>query len=243
MSVAVVDEFSGVARMLDKLVDAKVLPGASALVMRDGREVLFHAAGFADVEGGDAVSRETIFRIYSMTKPVTAAAVMILVDDGVISLSDPVSKYIPELADLGVYVALGDQGIETTPARPATVKDLLTHTAGYSYWFQPGSPVADLYDSELKAGRHELWRFVPSLGGLSGLALALQRVPLVSQPGEKWHYSLSLEVAGLVVERASGQLLDDFMSRRTRSRANTAGVARPARLSGSTARTTSPSSS
>ena len=149
-----------------------------------------------------------------MTKPVTAAAIMVLVDKGQLRLDDPVAKYVPEMAGLTVFTSSEGGAAAPVPARSATVKDLLTHTAGFSYWFQPGSPVAALYDSEVGAGRFERWRFDPALGGLDGLARSLARVPLVSQPGERWHYSMSLEVAGIVVERVSGETLDAFMKAR-----------------------------
>jgi CubicO group peptidase (beta-lactamase class C family) len=208
------ENYSEVGALLDQLVASDKLPGGSVLIMRGGQEAYYHQAGFQDVASRVPVARDTIFRIYSMTKPVTAAAVMILVDDGKIKLDDPLSKYVPELAHLGVYAGKADGAIALVPAQPIRIRDLLTHTAGFSYWFQPGSPVASLYDSELGAGRFEAWRFDPKYGGLDGLAKSLSRVPLVSQPGERWHYSMALEVAGLVVERASGRTLDNFMKDR-----------------------------
>jgi CubicO group peptidase (beta-lactamase class C family) len=214
MTVRVAHDFTGVGQLLRDLVAGGTLPGASVLVRRDGAEAYYAEAGFQDVERREPVKRDTIFRIYSMTKPVTAAAVMVLCDAGKVALDDPVARHVPELASLSVLVRREGDRTVTTPARQATVRDLLTHTAGYSYWFQPGSPVADLYDAELGAGRFERWRFDPALGGLDGLAKHLARIPLVSQPGERWHYSMSLEVAGLVVERASGQRLDAFMRSR-----------------------------
>lgn len=207
-------DYAGVGRRLDKLVAAQTLPGASILILRDGREAYYHAVGLAEVETGEPVRRDTLFRIFSMTKPVTAAAAMILVDDGRLRLDDPITRYIPEMAGLSVFSPPEDSAAEPPPARAATVKDLLTHTAGFSYWFQPGSPVAALYDSEVGAGRFERWRFDPALGGLDGLARALTKVPLVAQPGVRWHYSMSLEVAGIVIERVSGQKLDAFMAER-----------------------------
>lgn len=208
------ENYAEVGALLDQLVASGKLPGASVLIMREGREAYYHQTGFQDMASRAPVTRDTIFRIFSMTKPVTAAAVMILVDDGKIRLDDPISNYVPELADLGVYAGQEGGAIATVPAQPVRVRDLLTHTAGFSYWFQPGSPVASLYDTELGAGRFEAWRFDARYGGLDGLAKSISKVPLVSQPGEKWHYSMALEVAGLVVERASGQKLDVFMKER-----------------------------
>lgn len=208
------DNYAEVGALLDQLVASGKLPGASVLITRNGHEAYYHQTGFQDVASRDPVERDTIFRIFSMTKPVTAAAVMILVDDGTLRLDDPLSKYVPELADLRVCAGQEGGAIATTPAQPVRVRDLLTHTAGFSYWFQQGSPVASLYDTELGAGRFEAWRFDPKYGGLEGLAKSMSRVPLVGQPGERWHYSMALEVAGMVVERASGKTLDVFMQER-----------------------------
>jgi len=203
-----------VSALLDALVARDAVPGASVLVRREGKPDFYHAAGLRDREAGEPVTRDTIFRIFSMTKPVTAVAVMALVDDGRVRLEDDVVKFIPEFEGLGVYAGGTGASIQTTRAGPMRVRDLLTHTAGFSYWFQPGSPVAALYEEVLGAGRFEPWRFDPAAGGLNGLAKALARVPLVSPPGGRWHYSMALEVAGLVVERASSQTLDAFMAAR-----------------------------
>jgi CubicO group peptidase (beta-lactamase class C family) len=203
-----------VSRLLDDLVGTRTVAGANVLILKSGEEQTYHEAGLRDVEAGLPLARDTLFRVFSMTKPVTAAAVMILVDQGSLRLDDPVAAYVPELADLEVHTGAVDEVVSTEPARPMTIRHLLTHTAGFSYWFQPLSPVAAQYDTVLNAGRFEPWRFDPAHGGLSGLAKALAKVPLVSQPGATWHYSLALEVAGLVVERASGRRLDTFMTER-----------------------------
>lgn len=207
-------DFSAVGTLLDRLVASRVVAGANVLVLRDGHEAFAHQAGMADIETSAPIDRDTIFRIFSMTKPVTAAAIMFLVDDGRVRLDDLLSKFVPELADLQVHRPGIDGAASVVAAEPIRIRDLLTHTAGFSYWFQPGSPVAELYDTVLGAGRFERWRFDPALGGLGGLAKSLSEVPLVGQPGGRWHYSMSLEVAGLVVERASGQSLDAFMQAR-----------------------------
>lgn len=216
------DDFSAAGSLLDELVAEKRIAGANLVVLREGREVYYFQTGMQDLSLQTPVERNTLFRIYSMTKPVTAAAVMILVDEGKLELDDPVSLYLPELANLTVLTGVGADGATQPLARPVTVRDLLTHTAGFTYWFQTQfpywdethTPVATRYDSELGAGRFEPWRFDPSYGGLEGLVSALGQVPLLSQPGDRWHYSLALEVAGLVVERVSGERLDTFMKAR-----------------------------
>ncbi len=203
-----------VGALLDRLVSSGALPGASVLVFRDGQEDFFHACGLMDVNARNPLRRNTVFRLFSMTKPVTAAAVMILVDDGVLRLEDAVIDYVPELSGLGVHVG-GDGGAaRTTPARPVTIGQLLTLTAGFSYWFYPDSPVGALYAGDPAIGPGENYRFDPALGGLDGLARALGRLPLVNQPGERWHYGMSLDVAGIVIERAAGAPLAEFMRNR-----------------------------
>lgn len=206
--------YSGVSALLDRLVSSKLLPGASVLIHQSGKEVLYHEAGLSDIASGNPVARDTLFSLFSMTKPITAAAVMILVDDGVVRLEDAVTDYVPELAELGVYLGRDGDVVQSTPARPINIKHLLTHTAGFTYWFYPSNPVAALYAEDPGIGLHERWRFDAALGGLDGLARSLGRLPLVSQPGDRWHYSMSLEVAGMVIERATGEPLDKFMKTR-----------------------------
>jgi CubicO group peptidase (beta-lactamase class C family) len=206
--------YASVGRLLDQLVASKTLPGASILILQGGRETYYNQAGMRDLGASAPVQRDTIFRIFSMTKPVTAAAVMVLVDDGDLRLDDPVVSYIPEFSNLRVYVGHSGEELVTAPAGPMRIRDLLTHTAGFSYWFQSNSPVAALYDTSVGAGRYEAWRFDRSRGGLAGLARSLSGVPLVNQPGDRWHYSMSLEVAGIVIERVAGESLDRFMTRR-----------------------------
>ncbi|GGU46870.1 hypothetical protein GCM10010289_79230 [Streptomyces violascens] len=201
-----------VAELADGLVTSGILPGVSVLVLQDTDEVLYHEAGLRDVARARPMTRDAIFRLFSMTKPVTAAAVMALVDEGLIGLQDPLGDWVPELADLRVHPGSG--GGMSVPAHPARIQHLLTHTAGFSYWFHPRHAVAALYADDPGIGVHERWRFDPALGGLDGLAESLARLPLVAQPGEKWHYSMAFEVAGMVVERAAGQPLDKFMAKR-----------------------------
>lgn len=207
------DTFKVVTALLDRLVSTDLLPGASVLINQSGREVLYYEAGLRDVACGNPVARDTIFRLFSMTKPITAAAVMTLIDDGVIRLEDAVTDYIPEFADLGVYLDQDGDVVQSTPAHPISIKNLLTHTAGFSYWFYPNNPVAALYAKDPRID-DERWRFDPALGGHNGLARALARLPLVGQPGDRWHYSMSLDVAGIVIERATGEPLDEFIKKR-----------------------------
>lgn len=206
--------FGEVAALLDGLVASHVLPGASVLVQRAGEEVFSYTCGLKSLEDGTPVRRDTLFRLFSMTKPVTAAAAMILVDDGALRLEDLVTDRIPEFGGLGVHVGEDGGGVRTEPARPMTLRHLLTHTAGFSYWFYPHEPVGELYAADPAIGPGETFRFDPAVGGLDGLARALGRLPLVSQPGERWHYSMSIDVAGIVISRAAGQPLEHVLQMR-----------------------------
>lgn len=204
-------DFKGVGDLLDRLVHSNVLPGASVLIHEGGEETFFHASGLKDVVAGDRICRNTIFRLFSMTKPVTAAAVMALVDAGTLRLDDTLAAYVPELAELRVGLPQNGDPLAPEFARAITLRDLLTHTAGFTYWFYPDSPISTLYVDDPAIGWVEHWRFDPALNGSDGLAQAMSRLPLVARPGERWHYSMSLDVAGIVVERASGKQLGDFM--------------------------------
>ena len=201
-------DFRHLGVYLDGLVAKGRYPGASVLVLKDGREAYYAQAGMADREAARPIRRDTIFRIYSMTKPVTTAAVMILVDEGKLRLDDPVTKYIPEFASLRVYKGADGDRMLTEPASPITIENLLTHTAGFSYAFQPATPVAALYRKTPLAA--DAWRFDPAFRSGDALARTLAELPLVGQPGDHWHYSMSLDVAALVVQRASGKSFEDF---------------------------------
>lgn len=199
-------DFDALSRLVERLVSARNVPGASVLVLQDGREAFFRAAGLADIEARRAIARDTIFRLFSMTKPVMAAAAMALVDDGVLALDAPVTDHLPEFIELTVHGGKAADG-------PMTLRHLLTHTAGFSYWFYPDHPVSRLYAQDPVILR-ELWRVDPAAGGLEGLARTLSQLPLIGAPGYRWHYSMSFDVAGILVERAAGRSLDRFMTER-----------------------------
>ncbi len=197
------------AKVNKDVSDAR-LPGAVILVGRNGNLVHAEAIGFQDPKTAVAMRRDSIFRLYSMTKPIVSVAAMMLVEEGKIFLADPVSKYLPELANLKVGVertdASGKKILDVVPAtREMTVHDLLRHTAGLTYGFEGKSLVKDEY----KKNR------------LDGVELAstewiekLSKLPLQSQPGSKWEYSIATDVLGVVLERVSGQSLDALLSER-----------------------------
>ncbi len=192
------------------LIDEKRIPGAAILVAHDGRIAHIGLLGAMDVEQERPVERDTIFRIYSMTKPVAAVAVMMLVEEGKLQLSDPVERYVPELAGLQVYTGGSGDAVTTEPAaRAPTVEDLLMHTAGFTLSFQLGTPIAGMYkQAGLVSGQ---WYHDPKVQGLPDIAARLGKLPLAYQPGAQWHYGIGIDIAGLVVERVSGQSFEAFL--------------------------------
>jgi CubicO group peptidase (beta-lactamase class C family) len=201
---------------LDQVFNAYVqrgqLAGVSVLVARHGKVVYLKSFGERDLESHAPMQPNTIVRLYSMSKPITAAAVMAAYEEGHFLLTDPISEYIPELAKMNVYAAGTDNNIKTTPAvRPILVENLLTHTSGFSFDFQP-TPIASLYDKMgLKAGA---WFQTPEINGLGGFAKRLAEIPLVHQPGTQWHYGMSLDIAALVIERTTGEHFDAYLKSR-----------------------------
>jgi CubicO group peptidase (beta-lactamase class C family) len=187
------------------IVDRREASGLVTLVARDGKIIDLHATGFQDVESKTLMRTDTIFRIASMTKPITSVAIMILYEEGKLQLNDPVTRFIP--AFKGAQV-LGPQG--TVPARRAiTIRDLLTHRSGITYGFLSGAGVGEAYR---KNGVVDGLTVMPDNLEVSINKLAAQ--PLMSQPGEAFNYSLSTDVLGRVVEVASGQPFDVFLQQR-----------------------------
>ncbi|MBS0472319.1 MAG: beta-lactamase family protein [Proteobacteria bacterium] len=201
---------------IDKVIGGYVrrgeLAGASVLVARHGHIVYLKAFGERDAERHRPMTPDTIVRFYSMSKPITAAAAMIAYEDGDFLPADPVAKYVPELAHLNVYRSgSGDQIVATPAQQTMTIEQLLTHTSGLSYSFQP-VPVAPLYaKAGLASGN---WYQNPQIKGLSDFAARLATVPLQYEPGEQWHYGMSLDVMALVIERTSGMPFQEFVRRR-----------------------------
>jgi len=185
------------------------LAGWLLTVRRHGRLAHVARAGSRDLEAGLPVTDDTLWRIYSMTKPVTSVAAMLLYEEGKLALTDPVSDFIPSFGDMRVYAGGSDQKQVTVPAaEPVRIWHLLTHTSGLTYGFHRTHPVDAVY----RAGGFE-WGSPPG----TDLAAACDRwaaFPLLFQPGTEWNYSVSTDVLGRVVEVASGQRLDEFISAR-----------------------------
>lgn len=186
------------------------IPGAVLLIQQHGRPVYFETFGVRDVATALPMTTDTIFRLYSMSKPVTSVAAMMLVDDGKLSLDDPVSKYIHAFADAKVGVDPSDEAgklpLRLEPLkRPITIRDLLRHTSGITYGFFGETVVQKLYaDPLLYAGDFDNAEFADRIAVL----------PLADQPGIRWNYSHSTDVLGRVVEVASGQTLYQFEKQR-----------------------------
>lgn len=195
----------GLARIgpaMQAYVDDGRLAGVMTMVARRGQVVHWEAAGMRDVADDDALEPDDIFRIYSMTKPLTSTAVMILVQEGAVALDDPVSKFIPAFA--GVTV-LNDAGERVPPARPMTVEHLLTHTSGLTYGFFGDSAVDRIYNQS---------GFFTAAEGLDDFARRVAELPLLASPGDRWNYSVSTDILGRVVEVASGRPFDAFLRAR-----------------------------
>lgn len=192
-----------------RYVDDGWLPGWSLAVTRRGRLVHRSNYGFADPESGRQVNDDTVFRIYSMTKPITSLAAMMLYEEGCFELNDPVAAYLPEFADTRVWKGGSTTGPETEPiTEPLRIWHLLTHTSGLTYGFQRSHPTDALYRD---AGY--------DLGGPKGVTLAeavatWASLPLRFQPGTAWCYSVSTDVLGRLVEVLSGRSLDAFFAER-----------------------------
>jgi len=184
------------------------LKGAVIAVARRGQVAHLSALGQMDAERARPMRDDVIFRIYSMTKPLTSTAFMMLVEEGLVALDDPVSKYIPEWKDLGVFDGGVLQGFRTKPpARPMLVVDLLRHTSGLTYGFQNRTNVDAAY-RQLGIGE------IDTQGTLDSMIAGLTRVPLEFSPGESWNYSVSTDVVGYLVGKISGMPFEQFLKRR-----------------------------
>jgi CubicO group peptidase (beta-lactamase class C family) len=190
-------------------VDDGRLPGWLVLVGRHGKVVHLATCGQRDLEAGRPVETGTRFRIYSMTKPVTAVAAMQLYEEGAFALKDPVSAFIPAFADVRVYRDGPASGPRTEPAtRPVRLWHLLTHTAGLTYGFHHAHPVDEMY----RAAGFE-W-VAPEGRDLAECCDLWAGLPLLFEPGAEWNYSVASDVLGRVVEVVSGQPLDRFFQER-----------------------------
>jgi CubicO group peptidase (beta-lactamase class C family) len=190
-----------------RYIDEGKLGGTLTLVARRGRLAYCEALGHLDIERRRAVTPESVWRIYSMTKPITSVGLMMLHEQGRFLLEDPVHRFIPAWKDLGVYQTGNHPAFVTTPpARAMTIRDLLTHTAGLTYGFLEHSNVDAAYRALAVGDRTK-----PNYR-LADMVAALATVPLEFSPGTRWNYSVATDVVGHLIELISGQPLDAYLS-------------------------------
>ena len=189
--------------LMQQAVDQKQIAGIVTILARHGKIVDYRTYGVRDMATGAPMTKDTIFRDYSMTKPITGVAMMILYEQGKWLPSDPISKYIPEFAHLKVFKGVDADGkmILVDPDHAPTMRELMTHTAGFTYGIFGNTPVDAMYrDQHVLASRN-----------LQEVIDKLSQIPLLYQPGNAWVYSVSMDIQGYIVEKLSGQSLPDFM--------------------------------
>ena len=196
-------------RALQRYVDENRIGGAVALVLRDGQPVYERAVGWSDKEAGRRMTTDTIFRIASQTKAITSTAILSLVEEGKLTLTDPVSRVLPQFAKTTVA-----SGGSIVPAKRAiTIRDLLTHTAGISYGTEPA--IASQYEAKGLGPAAGLgWYTADKDEPVCATMERLATLPFIAQPGEQWVYGYNTDILGCVVERASGMSLDAFVKTR-----------------------------
>jgi CubicO group peptidase (beta-lactamase class C family) len=205
------ERLARIAPVLSRQIEAKSFPGAVAIVVRKGRIAYFETVGQLDPATGTSMSKDAIFRLYSMTKPFTSVAAMMLVEEGRLRLPDPIGMYLPQLAKLEVAVrttdASGKPAYTTVAAeRPVTVYDLMRHTSGIVYGaFTPNAHIKELYTKANVA-----WAGVTPQEQIE----AFSKVPLAHQPGTAWEYSMSTDVVGRIIESVTGMPLGRFLEER-----------------------------
>ena len=186
-------------------VDSGKLPGMTVCVMRRGQLAFAETHGKADVERNKPMRPDTIVRIYSMTKPLTSTAIMMLYEEGRFQLDEPISKFIPAFKNPRVYAGGSRGKIDSVPAeREITFRDLLTHTSGLTYGFMESTPVDAVY-------RDQKIDFGTATESLADVVERLAAVPLIAQPGKAWNYSVATDVLGYLVQVISGQPFDVFL--------------------------------
>jgi CubicO group peptidase (beta-lactamase class C family) len=201
-----VDRLKRLDDVMHSMIDSKQLAGIVTMVARHGKLIQQKTYGFQDMAAAKPMQKDSIFRIYSMTKPITGVAMMVLYEEGKWKPGDPISKFIPEFADLKVYEGTDADGKMklAAPAHAPTMGELMSHTAGFTYGVFGSTPVDKLYQelNPLQAG--SLKEFIDRLA----------KIPLLYQPGEAWIYSVSVDIQGYLVEKLSGKSLPDFMRER-----------------------------
>jgi CubicO group peptidase (beta-lactamase class C family) len=208
-----VERLNRLSATLQQYVDQQRVAGLVTIVVRNGRTVHLEAFGRRDIESGAPMQADSIFRIASMSKPITSVATLMLLEEGKLLLGDPVSKFIPSFAKTTVIVpppsgAVAGTPVSVVPAKRAiTIRDLLTHTAGIGYG---AGPAESLY----KAANVHMWYFADKNEPIATTIDRLAALPFDAQPGERYVYGFNTDVLGVVVEKASGMSLDEFFRTR-----------------------------
>ena len=191
---------------MKSLINEGRLAGAVTMVARHGKVVEFDADGKRDLASNAPMQKDSIFRIYSMSKPITGVAMMMLFEEGKWQLNDPVAKYIPEFAGLKVYStdASGNMTLKDQ-THPVTMRELLSHSGGFTYGFFSNTPVDKLQrEADLLNVNNSLDEFIKRVA----------KLPLNSQPGSEWHYSISVDIQGYIVQKLSGMPFEEFLEKR-----------------------------
>ena len=200
------ERLSRIDARLQDYIDQKEAPGFVTLVARDSEVVHFEAFGYRDAERQLPMEKDTVFRIYSMTKPITSVAMMMLYEEGKFQLVEPVSRYISAFGNTKVlrgYDFMGQQLVTQNP--PMTIHHLLTHTAGLSYGFHFDSPIDDMYRDSI---------FRSETATLEEKIVGMAALPLRFQPGSAWNYSIATDVCGYLVQLLSDMPFEDFLAER-----------------------------
>ncbi len=192
------EKLAQIKSSVQALIDNEKMAGASIIVARKGKIVLSETFGMMDKKANKPMQPDTIFRFYSMSKPITSVAAMMLYEQGKLKLDDPISKYIPEFKELKVY---SESGKHDDQVRQMSVRDLLRHTSGLTYGYFGNTAVDKMYRAKGVLNRKS---------SLQDMINKLSGIPLLYQPGTKWHYSVSTDVLGYLVQKVSGQPLDEF---------------------------------
>jgi len=199
---------AAIGPLMEQYVKDGRLAGSVTLVARDGRVVALEAVGMRDRESASPMQPDSIFRIASQSKAIVSVAVLMLMDEGRLLLSDPLHKYFPEFRELQVAVPREDGGYDLVKAnRPVTLRDLLTHTSGISYGYGPAAV-------EWRQAGIQGWYFADRDEPIAATVARMGALPLDAQPGERWVYGFGTDILGAVVEKASGQPLDRFLHTR-----------------------------
>jgi CubicO group peptidase (beta-lactamase class C family) len=188
---------------MEKLVEDQDVAGIIWLLAKDGKVATFETAGMGSIEDNLPMEQDALFRIYSMTKPVTGVALMMLHEQGLWDFDDPVSKFVPELANLQVMVRHNEAGeMQLEPlTRQPTMRELLNHSAGFGYGLSGNDPVNNLFRD----------RNVLAATDLNDMIARMADIPLLFQPGEQWYYSIAVDIQGYIVEKLSGQRFGEFL--------------------------------